>query len=289
MRALQAMGLSMSDAIRLLLLRVANEQRMPFTIQVPRPATIKAMKELEEGKGQRLDNAENLYRDLDIHMTDLPAIERLSNNSAEVNASIIWLHGLGADGGDFAPIVPQLGLPAAYAVRFVFPSAPSIPVTINQGMVMPSWYDIMELGDARRIDVAGLRASAVKVQALLQREIDRGVPSERILLAGFSQGGAVGFEAGLSCQYRIGGIIALSTYFPTAASVVVHPAQSGLPVLVCHGSMDPMLNESLGRDAAESLRRLGMIPEYHAYPMAHEVSLQEIDQIGQWIRAVLGN
>ncbi len=222
-------------------------------------------------------------------MTDIPVIERISNNSAEVNASIIWLHGLGADGSDFEPIVPQLGLPAAYAVRFVFPSAPSIAVTINRGMVMPAWYDIMELGDARRIDEAGLRASAGKVQALLQREIDRGVPSERILLAGFSQGGAVCLEAGLSFQDRIGGIIALSTYFPTAASVVVHPAQSRLPVLVCHGSMDPMLTESLGLDAVESLRSLGMVPEYHSYPMAHQVSPQEIDQIGQWIRAILGN
>ena len=222
-------------------------------------------------------------------MTDIPVIERTSNSSTDVNASIIWLHGLGADGNDFAPIVPQLGLPAAYAVRFMFPSAPSIPVTINQGMVMPAWYDIMELGDARRIDAAGLRASAGKVQALLRREIDRGVPSERILLAGFSQGGAVSFEAGLSCQHRLGGIIALSTYFPTAASVVVHPAQSRLPVLVCHGSMDPMLNESLGRAAVESLRRLGMVPEFHTYPMAHQVCPQEIEQIGQWIRTVLGN
>ena len=222
-------------------------------------------------------------------MTDLPVIERVSNNLAEVNASIIWLHGLGADGNDFAPIVPELGLPATYAVRFLFPSAPSIPVTINQGMVMPAWYDILELGENRRLDEDGLRASACKVHALLQQEIDRGVPSDRILLAGFSQGGAVCLEAGLSFQDRIGGIIALSTYFPTAASVVVHPAQSGLPVLVCHGSMDPMLNESLGRAAAESLRRLGMVPEYHAYPMAHQVSTQEIVQIGQWIRAVLGN
>lgn len=221
-------------------------------------------------------------------MTDLPVIERVSNNSTKVNASIIWLHGLGADGNDFAPIVPELGLPAAYAVRFVFPSAPSVPVTINRGMVMPAWYDIMELGDSRRIDEAGLRASAGKVQALLRREIDRGVPSVRILLAGFSQGGAVCLEAGLSFQERIGGIIALSTYFPTADSVVVHPAQSRLPVLVCHGSMDPMLNESLGRDAARSLRRLGMAPEYHAYPMVHQVSPQEIVQIGQWIRTVLG-
>lgn len=222
-------------------------------------------------------------------MTDLHVLERVSNNSAEVNASIIWLHGLGADGNDFAPIVPQLGLPSAYAVRFLFPSAPSIPVTINQGMVMPAWYDIMELGDSRRIDIAGLRASAGKVHALLQQEIDRGVSSERILLAGFSQGGAVCLEAGLSFQDRIGGIIALSTYFPTAASVDVHPAQSGLPVLVCHGSMDPMLNDSLGRAAAESLSRLGMVPEYHSYPMAHQVCPQEIVQIGQWIRAILGN
>ena len=167
-------------------------------------------------------------------MTDLPVIERTSNSSAEVNASIIWLHGLGADGGDFAPIVSHLGLPASYAVRFVFPSAPSIAVTINQGMVMPAWYDILELGSARCHDETGLLASAGKVQALLRREIDRGVPSERILLAGFSQGGAVCLEAGLSFQCRLGGIIALSTYFPTAASVVVHPEQcrssrTGLP------------------------------------------------------------
>ena len=222
-------------------------------------------------------------------MTDLPIIERTSNSSTEVNASIIWLHGLGADGGDFAPIVSQLGLPAAYAVRFVFPSAPSIAVTINQGMVMPAWYDIMELDDARCHDEAGLLASAGKVQVLLRREIDRGVPSERILLAGFSQGGAVCLEAGLSFQCRLGGIIALSTYFPTAASVVVHPAQYRLPVLVCHGSMDPVLVESLGRNAAETLRRLDLVSEYFAYPMAHEVSPQEIVQIGQWIRTVLGN
>ena len=222
-------------------------------------------------------------------MTDLPVIERISNSSTEVSASIIWLHGLGADGGDFAPIVSHLGLPASYAVRFVFPSASSIPVTINQGMVMPAWYDIRELGGARCPDEAGLLASAGKVQALLRREIDRGIPSERILLAGFSQGGAVCLEAGLSFQCRLGGIIALSTYFPTAGSVVVHPDQRGLPVLVCHGSMDPLLEESLGRNASESLRRLGLVPEYHAFPMGHEVSPQEIVQIGLWIRAVLGN
>ena len=222
-------------------------------------------------------------------MTTLPVIERTSNSLSEVNASIIWLHGLGADGGDFAPIVSQLGLPADYAVRFVFPSAPSIAVTINQGMVMPAWYDILELGGTGGLDETGLLASADKVQSLLRREIDRGVPSERILLAGFSQGGAVCLQAGLTFQYRLGGIIALSTYFPTADSVVVHPAQHRLPILVCHGSMDPMLDESLGRTAVENLKSLGLAPEYHAYPMAHEVSSQEIVRIGQWIRTVLGN
>ena len=156
----------------------------------------------------------------------LPVIERTSSPSAEVNASIIWLHGLGADGSDFVPIVPQLGLPETYAVRFVFPSAPSIPVTVNQGMVMPAWYDIRGLDGDSRVDEAGLRASAAKVQALLRREIDRGVPSERILLAGFSQGGAVSRGRSFRPARR-----ALSTYFPTAASVVVHSAQSGLPVL----------------------------------------------------------
>ena len=220
-------------------------------------------------------------------MSDLPVIERLSTEAAEVNASIIWLHGLGADGNDFVPVVPQLNLPADYAIRFVFPTAPSIPVTINNGFVMPAWYDILRLDNVRSIDEAGLRASAAKTQALIRREIERGISCERIILAGFSQGGAVAFEAGLSFDRRIGGITALSTYFPTADSITMQPVQQGLPALVCHGLMDPMVPEYLGRAAMESLREKGLAPEYHTYPMAHEVCMPEINQIGVWVRSVL--
>ncbi len=220
-------------------------------------------------------------------MSDLPVIELLSTEAAEVDASVIWLHGLGADGNDFVPVVPQLKLAADYAVRFVFPTAPSVPVTINNGYVMPAWYDILRLDNVRSIDEAGLRESAAKVHALIRRELDRGIDSERIVLAGFSQGGAVCFEAGLSFGQRLGGIVALSTYFPTADSVAMQPVQQGIPILVCHGLMDPMVPEFLGRAAVESLGGKGLTPEYHTYPMAHEVCMPEIDRVGLWIRSVL--
>lgn len=216
-----------------------------------------------------------------------PVIEQLSNQTAAVDASVIWLHGLGADGNDFVPIVPQLKLPAEYAIRFVFPTAPSIPVTINNGWVMPAWYDILRLDNVRSIDTAGLRESAAQTQVLIRRELDRGIACERIVLAGFSQGGAVCFEAALSFDQRLGGVIALSTYFPTADSLAMQPAQQGLPVLVCHGLMDPMVPESLGRAAVESLEEKGLTPEYHTYPMAHEVCMPEIERVGGWIRQVL--
>ena len=222
-------------------------------------------------------------------MSELPVIELLSNETATVNASVIWLHGLGANGNDFVPVVPQLNLPADYAVRFVFPTAPSIPVMINGGYVMPAWYDILRMDNVRSLDEAGLRESAAKVQDLVRRELDRGVACERIVLAGFSQGGAVCFEAGLSFDQRLGGIIALSTYFPTAASIAMEPAQQQTPVLVCHGLMDPMVPEPLGRASIESLQGLGLAPEYHTYPMAHEVCIPEITQIGHWLHVQLGN
>ncbi len=220
-------------------------------------------------------------------MSVLPVIELLSNDAAEVDASVIWLHGLGADGNDFVPVVPQLKLPADYAIRFVFPTAPSIPVTINNGFVMPAWYDILRLDNVRSIDEAGLRESAAQTQALIRRELDRGIACERVVLAGFSQGGAVCFEAALSYEQRLGGVIALSTYFPTADSLAMQPAQQGLPVLVCHGLMDPVVPELLGRAAVESLGEKGLTPEYHTYPMAHEVCMPEIERIGLWLRSVL--
>ena len=152
-------------------------------------------------------------------MEYLPAVEIEYPKGEPVNAAIIWLHGLGADGNDFAPIVPQLDLPAGLGVRFIFPHAPSIPVTINNGFVMPAWYDIKRLDVDRHVDTDQLKQSASWVHDLIEREIERGVPSERIIVAGFSQGGAVSFEAALTYPKTLAGIMALSTYFATGDSI----------------------------------------------------------------------
>ena len=220
-------------------------------------------------------------------MTYLPAIEIEYPQKEAVGAAIIWLHGLGADGNDFAPIVPQLPLPAGLGVRFVFPHAPSIPVTINNGFVMPAWYDIKQLDVDRHVDADQLRRSADCVHDLIDREIERGLPSERIMVAGFSQGGAVSFEAALTYPHRLAGIMALSTYFATAATVAVNPVQQALPMLICHGSEDPVVPESLGRQSVATLQKFGFNPEYLIYPMEHAVCPQQIVDMGGWIERTL--
>ena len=220
-------------------------------------------------------------------MTYLPAVEIEYPQGESVGAAIIWLHGLGADGNDFAPIVPQLPLPTGLGVRFVFPHAPSIPVTINNGFVMPAWYDIKRLDVDRHVDTDQLRQSADWVHELIDREIERGVPSERVAVAGFSQGGAVGLEAALTYPNRLAGIMALSTYFATAATVAVNPVQQALPLLICHGSEDPVVPESLGRQSLATLRKFGFNPEYFVYTMEHAVCPQQIADIGGWIERTL--
>lgn len=220
-------------------------------------------------------------------MAYLPAVEIEYPQGESVGAAIIWLHGLGADGNDFAPIVPQLPLPAGLGVRFIFPHAPSIPVTINNGFVMPAWYDIKQLDVDRHVDTGQLRQSADWVHDLIDREIERGVPSESIVVAGFSQGGAVSFEAALTYPHRLAGIMALSTYFATAATVAVNPVQQALPLLICHGSEDPVVPESLGRQSVATLRKFGFKPEYVVYPMEHAVCPQQIVDIGRWIERTL--
>lgn len=217
----------------------------------------------------------------------LPAIEIESPNGLEANASIIWLHGLGADGSDFAPLVPQLSLPDSVGVRFIFPHAPSIPVSINNGFVMPAWYDIKEMDIDRHVDEEQLRQSAAGVHALIDREIERGVDSRRIIVAGFSQGGAVSFEAGLTYPKPLAGIMALSTYFATAASIKVNPIQNGMPILICHGSMDSVVPEALGQKSVATLQNLGFAPEYNSYPMEHSLCPQQIVDIADWIGRTL--
>lgn len=202
-------------------------------------------------------------------------------------ASVIWLHGLGADGHDFEPVVPELRLPEDLAIRFVFPNAPSIPVTVNNGMVMPAWYDIIEFGEERKFNPAQLLASAAAVHALIDREIGRGVPSDRILLAGFSQGGAVNYQAALTYDKPLAGLLALSTYFPTADAIEVHPANAGLPILICHGTGDPVIPISMSRNSRRNLEKLGFAPDFRSYYMAHQVCPEELQNIATFIQTHL--
>ena len=215
-------------------------------------------------------------------MQDLQYIEIETGENP--TAAVIWLHGLGASGHDFEPVVPELGLPGGAAVRFIFPHAPNLPVTINGGMSMPAWYDIKAMDIDRVVDTEQLRASADAVARLVEREKEKGVPAERIIIAGFSQGGAVAYELGLSYPERLGGILALSTYFATADTVQPSEANADVPISVYHGTFDPMVPESLGVRSVETLKEMGYDPSYLTFPMEHSVCLEEIQDIGRFIR-----
>ncbi len=205
-----------------------------------------------------------------------------------VRASVIWLHGLGADGHDFEPIVPYLGVDDL-GVRFVFPHAPRRPVTINMGLIMRAWYDIRGLDLNREQDERGIQDSAQKIADLLEREHARGVPYERIVLAGFSQGGAMALHVGLRYAERLAGIVALSCYllFPERLEQERSEANLGLPVFQGHGSLDPMVPVEYGMQARDTLVQLGYPVEWHEYPMGHEVHPQEIADIGTFLRTCL--
>ena len=202
--------------------------------------------------------------------------------------AVIWLHGLGADGHDFEPIVPELGL-RDLPVRFVFPHAPTRPVTINQGHVMRAWYDIRGLDRQSGQDEEGIGQSAAQVEALLRREHDRGIAQGRIVLAGFSQGGAIALHAGLRQRTPLAGVMALSTYLPMAERFADEraPESAGVPVFMAHGTADPVLPVSLGQGSRDYLQGLGYAVEWHDYPMAHQVCLEEIHAIAAWLRRVL--
>jgi phospholipase/carboxylesterase len=215
-------------------------------------------------------------------MSYLPCIEIEPQTPA--TAAVIWLHGLGATGDDFAPIVPELNLPEALAVRFIFPHAPSIPVTINGGMVMPAWYDILSMDIDRVIDETQILQSAEAITALIDREIERGVPSDRIIVAGFSQGGAVAYQTALSYPKPLAGLMAMSTYLATHATLSPNAANLELDILVTHGTQDPIVQEILGQQAVEFLLGKGFQPLYVTYPMQHEVCLPQIHDISSWIQ-----
>ena len=201
------------------------------------------------------------------------------------SASIIWLHGLGADGHDFEPIVPELGLPEGAGARFVFPHAPRRSVTINGGLVMRAWYDIRSSDLSRAVDEEHIELSRRQLEAWIAHEVDAGVPSERIVVAGFSQGGAIALVAGLQHEAPLAGVLALSCYHPLPDRIAA--PRRPLSVFMAHGTLDPVVPVALGEATVETLRERGYQPEWHTYPMAHAVSHEEIADVGRWLRTVL--
>ena len=218
----------------------------------------------------------------------LEAIE--IETAASPGASIIWMHGLGADGHDFVDVVPELGLPARPGVRFVFPHAPMRPVTINGGYVMRAWYDIRDDGGVRREDPAGVRASQKAIEALIAREKERGVPAAAIVLAGFSQGGAMALHTALRHTERLAGVMALSCSLPLSDTLAgeAAPANRDVSIFMAHGTHDPMIPMARALRAREVLTGLGYRLEWHEYPMPHSVCVEEIAHIGAWLAKVLG-
>jgi phospholipase/carboxylesterase len=222
--------------------------------------------------------------------TQLEVIEIETGQSPA--ASVIWLHGLGADGNDFVPIVNELGLDGAPAIRFVFPHAPVRPVTINNGMMMRAWYDVLSgdlEGTSRRADERGVRESQALVGALIEREAGRGIATGKIVLAGFSQGGAVTLQTGLRYPQKLAGLMALSTYLPLAESLPQEaaPANRQTPVFMAHGVYDGVIPLVMGAGSMTLLTGMGHPVEWHQYPMQHSVCPQEIEDIASWLRKVL--
>lgn len=218
-----------------------------------------------------------------------PVLETVEQEPARTaEAAVVWLHGLGADGHDFATLPPQLEVPGDLAIRYVFPHAPMIPVTLNMGMRMRAWYDIAAL-DARSQDEAGVRRSAAQVEELIAREVERGVPPGRIALGGFSQGAAMALFTGLRYPARLAGIVALSGYLPLHEALAAEASEANLaiPVMQAHGRHDDVVPYALGERSATLLRSAGYPVEWHGYAMAHQVCLEEVHEIGRFLGRVL--
>ncbi len=207
------------------------------------------------------------------------------NTGAEPKGSVIWMHGLGADCWDFVPVVKELGLPADLPLRFIFPQAPSRPITINNGYVMPGWYDISMAELERKADEAGIRESQGLINELIAREVSRGIRADKIILAGFSQGGAIALQAGLRHPQELAGILALSTYLTLQDSLAAEKsaANARIPILMAHGTQDPVVPLALARSSRAKLEEQGYKVEWREYPMQHSVSMEEIEEIGQWL------
>ncbi len=223
-------------------------------------------------------------------MTTLPLLETVEIATGDnPTAAIIWMHGLGADGNDFVPIVRELDLTGLPAIRFVFPHAETMPVTINNGYVIRAWYDILGMDLVRREDEAGLRASQARIEQLIAREIARGIPAERIVLAGFSQGCAMTLQTGLRHPQKLAGLMCLSGYLPLADKIAAErsPANQQTPIYMAHGRGDNVVIINRAEASRDLLQSLGYAIAWHEYMMPHSVCEEEIDDIGDWLRTVL--
>ena len=218
----------------------------------------------------------------------LPHIE--VESAPQPTAAVIWLHGLGADGNDFAALVPELDLSTCPPIRFVFPHAPTLPVTLNNGYVMPAWYDIFGADLVGRQDSAGIQKSARAISLLIEREISRGIPAQNIVLAGFSQGCAMALHTGLRFPQRLAGLMALSGYLPLADTLAAERtvANAHTPIFMAHGNMDPVVLPARGEASRDLLTQLGYPVQWHSYPMQHSVHPREIADISAFLTHVLG-
>ena len=218
----------------------------------------------------------------------LPYVE--IESAPQPTAAVIWLHGLGADGHDFASLVPELDLSGCPPIRFIFPHAPSMPVTVNGGYVMPAWYDILGPNLISQQDAAGIQASERAIVALIAHEVARGIPAEHIVLAGFSQGCAMALHTGLRLPHRLAGIMALSGYLPLVDRLAAerHPANAQTPVFMAHGTQDPVVVLARGEASRDALATLGQPVQWHSYPMPHSLHPREIADISAFLAQVLG-
>ena len=223
-------------------------------------------------------------------MSDVDLLDNIEIETApNPEIAIIWLHGLGADGNDFVPVVRELDLAGLPGIRFVFPHAKTMPVTINGGYVMRSWYDILGTELTRREDEGGLRSSQLAVEALIAREKSRGIPASRIILAGFSQGCAMTLQTGLRHPEQLAGMMCLSGYLPLAGYIAAERTEQSLkvPVFMAHGTQDPVVPFARAEESRKVLESLGYQVEWHAYQMQHTLCLEEVQDIGKWIRKVV--
>lgn len=209
--------------------------------------------------------------------------------SSQPDSAVIWLHGLGADGNDFKAIVPALNLAPSAAIRFIFPHAPVRPVTINGGMSMRAWYDILEMSLERKVDMENIEESVDQITHLIEQQIEAGIPSERILIAGFSQGGVIAYQVGLLGRYKLAGIMALSTYLADASLIpqANESVNGSTPILIHHGTQDPVVPYELATRAYSELDAKGYQIKNASYPMPHSVCPEQVDDIAHWLQASL--